>query len=147
MQINSNYKSQTTQFGMAFRRPEGQDMSKLADYLKLENQINRKGFAQYIKEMKKCKNYDVEFLPGTNTVKVIDNKNNQTMGLYPGNSNITGMNHFGVSKYPARQLLTKMLDPKQYLPYNFLQAAEKVESLEADVAVKNAATGFINKTI
>ncbi len=147
MQVNSNYKSQTTRFGMAFRRPEGHNMSKLSDYLGLENKINRKGFAQYIREMKKCKNYDVEFWPVINIVKVIEAKTNQVVGLYPGSSDVTGIEHLGVARYPARRLFAQIFDPKQYLPYNFLQAAKRVEKLEAEVAAKNTAANFINKTI
>ena len=71
MQVNLNCGCPKSQFGMAFRRPEGKDLSKLSDYLGLSEEINRKGFAQYIKELKNHKQIDLEKL-----IKPLEDFNN-----------------------------------------------------------------------
>ena len=148
MQVNNvNCNCPKPQFGMAFRRPEGKAMSQLSEFVGLEKEINRKGFAQYIKELKNFRNYDAEFLPMINTVRVVDAKTEQVKALFPGNSEVSGFNHFSATKYPGRRWITEKFDPEQFLPYNFLQAEEKIEQLEAEALLKNQNTKFIDKII
>ena len=113
MQVNLNCGCPKSQFGMAFRRPEGKDLSKLSDYLGLSEEINRKGFAQYIKELKNHTRYDVVYKSATNSMSVIDNKTEQVVNSFCGTPNITGYSHFGAVFYPGKKFITKMFDPKQ----------------------------------
>lgn len=149
MQVNLNCDCNCPkpQFGMAFRRPEGKDLSKLSDYLGLSEEINRKGFAQYIKELKNHTRYDVVYKSATNSMSVIDNKTEQVVSSFCGTPNITGYSHFGAVSYPGKKFITKMLDPKQFLPYNLLLAGEKAQELETAAIAKEAGVKVMNEII
>lgn len=147
MQVNLNCNCPKPQFGMAFRRPEGKDLSKLSDYLGLGEEVNRKGFAQYIKELKNHTRYDVAYKPSTNSMFVIDNKTEQIVDTFCGTPNVTGYSHFGAVSYPGKKFLTKMIDPKQFLPYNMLLAGEKAQERETAAIAKETGIKTINEII
>ena len=147
MQVNLDCNCPKPQFGMAFRRPEGKNMGKLADYLSLDKEINRKGFAQYIKELKKQTRYDVDYIASTNMARVIDNKTDEVVSSFFGVQNVTGYSHLGESFFPAKKFFTKLIDPKQFLPYNFILAGERAQELESKAIASEASTKTIDKIL
>ena len=113
----------------------------------LGEEINRKGFAQYIKELKNHTRYDVVYKSATNSMSVIDNKTEQVVNSFCGTPNTTGYSHFGAVSYPGKKFITKMFDPKQFLPYNLLLAGEKAQELETAAIAKEAGVKVINEII
>ena len=138
MQINLDCNCPKPQFGMAFRKPQGKDLGKLSDYVGMEKEINRKGFAQYVNQLKNNKRFDVDYVADGNTARVIDSNTEEVIDSFHGSKDITGLEHFGTVSYPGKSLLARIFDPKQFLPYNLLLAGEKAKQLEAKEAERQA---------
>ena len=147
MQVNLDCNCPKPQFGMAFRRPVGKDIGKLSDYLGLDKKVNIKGYVQFIKEQSKQTRYDVDYVASTNMARVIDNKTDKVVSSFFEVKNVTGVNHFDGFCFPGEKFLAKLIDPKQFLPYNFLLAGEKAQELEAKAITSEAATKTIDKIL
>ena len=145
MQVKFNCNNSNPQFGMAFRKPHGTDMSKLSDFLGLEKDINRKGFAQFLKEMKNNKRFDVDYLADGDVARVIDSNTEDVVDTFHGCKNITGLHHFGATEFLGKEWLAKIFSPKQFLPYNFLEAGKKANQLEEEVIQKQFTRKLIDE--
>lgn len=147
MQITSNLRSNSQSFGMAFiPKYADETMSSLLkgtaeirDYLGLmRSHGNVSGYKQLKKHLKNSQYYDLVFDVQTKTAHVVEKSTQKVVESYAESpQGITGLEHFGVVKYPGRVLLAELFKPRKFLPYNVNLAYDKIQKLEK-VAAKKA---------
>lgn len=112
-------------------------------YINGESSVVRKGLKQYKKELAKLEKFDVIY--HSNNCYVF-NKETQTIvqSFWDTGSN-TGLEHQGIVRFPGRKLFARLFNPKQFLPYNLIQAAKEAKIRErSDLATLKAKNELFN---
>ncbi len=131
MQISNNNTS--PQFGAFLQSASRTNKRILSETLNLcDSKIMKRAFNQFKKEQSKVKHYDTIFNPGSKSVYVIDEKKGLVIKEFPYTEGKTGLDISGTENFPVKKLLTKLFNPKKFLPENFYLAGEKAKSLERE---------------
>lgn len=151
--LNLNSKSNTQNFGMAFVPKYANDTmsallkgtEEIRDYLGLmRSHANVSGYRQLKKQLAKTKYYDLVFDTQTKTAQVVNKATKEVVRSYEKSPNrITGLEHFGIVRYPGRVLFAEIFNPRKFLPYNINLAYDDIQALEK-IAAKEAK---INKIV
>ena len=121
----------------------GQEM--IDQYIVAKSKLMRRGFAQYKKGMAKLKTYDVIYNWLNSRCEVVNNKTKKIVASFEHCGGNTGIEHFGITRFPGRKKFAKLFIPKRFLPYNFILAGEKAKELEkAAIAEEKAKNEMIN---
>ncbi len=116
----------------------------LSDYIGATRKVVRRGFKQYKKEQDKLSFYDVIFDWSTKAVQVIERETGKEVKTFHESPDgVTGLDHFGVTKFIGRKFFARIFNPKEFLPYNLILAGEEAKSLEKLKLLKKS----INETL
>lgn len=100
-------------------------------YANLQSGVCARGYQQFQKEMAKLSLYDVAFDYGTKSMQVIKKATNEVVASFDKTSKWQkGINNPKKKWSPFKAIYAYVADPKQFLPYNMLQAGEKAKQLE-----------------
>lgn len=148
MQTNINRIGQNPQFGMAFRMPNNKsELLKLGELVKINTETGKKGFLKFKNEMDKCTNFDIKFCPEKeNSLQIINNSTNEIVDEF-WDYGRTGLDEFGVIKYPGKKLIAKKFHPEKLLPKSFLLAAQRTAELEKEALKNEKIINEFNKII
>jgi hypothetical protein len=146
MQVNLDCNKPCPQFG-AFRYAGSKEAAEIGkdcasfikneatktlfDYIGATREVVRRGFKQFKTEQNKLTRYDSIFDWSAKATQVVERETGKVMETFPESpEGLTGLDHFGVVKFPGRRLLARLFNPKRFLPYNMILAGEKAKALE-----------------
>ena len=148
MRINLDCNRPNPQFGMAFKI-KGLKFQEHSDkipqetqaFMEYTNMIKSKaalrGFMQMNRELAPQTHYDVHFNPQDNSMDVVETATKRVVEHFTESpQGVTGLDHFGVYKFPGRKILAYFFNPRLFLPYNVNLAAERATKLEKEAVHK-----------
>ena len=100
-------------------------------YANLKRGVFARGYQQFLKEMNKLTIYDVAFDHETKAMQVIERATGEVVKSFDKSTKWQkGVNNPNKTLSPLKAVYSYIFDPKQFLPYNMLQAGKEAEKLE-----------------
>ena len=100
-------------------------------YANLKRGICAKGYLKFQEEMSQLILYDVAFDHETKTMQVIKRATGEVVETFDKSTKWQkGINNPNKILSPVKAIYSYIFDPKQFLPYNMLQAGKRAKELE-----------------
>lgn len=135
MRVNLDCNKPKPQFGMLqIPKTTHPTYKNFAEILRLQDPVVQRGLREFTAEQAANFRYNVRYTDneviGFPRFEVVEQTTKKVIEAFSAIKGITGLEHFGTTKFPFRKKLARIFNPKQELPYGMLLAGEKANKLE-----------------